>query len=117
MSAKRLFVFDMDGVLVASEKSWIEDEADFYVKLFGKANASAIGDMVGVSIEDIYKKAKRLGTKVTHEEYNRKSDEAAMRVYNRCPISAGADELVDYLVAHDWRIALLSSGSQVQRRA
>ncbi|MEK7544000.1 MAG: HAD family phosphatase [Patescibacteria group bacterium] len=106
---KRLFVFDMDGVLVASEKSWIEDEADFYVKLFGKAIASAIGDMVGVSIEDIYEKAKRLGTKVTHEEYNRKSDEAAMRVFGRCSISKGTDVLADYLVKNQWQIALLSS--------
>lgn len=99
----------MDGVLVASEKSWIEDEADFYVKLFGADIARAIGDVVGVSIEDIYEKAKALGTKVTHEEYSRNSDEAAMRVYNRCPISARAEELVDYLVIHDWQIALLSS--------
>lgn len=106
---KRLFVFDMDGVLVASEKSWIEDEADFYVKLFGADIAHALGDMVGVSIEDIYEKAKALGTNVSHEEYSRKSDEAAMRVYNRCNISAGADDLVDYLVMHDWQIALLSS--------
>lgn len=109
MKSKRLFVFDMDGVLVASEKSWIEDEADFYVKLFGPDIAHAIGDMVGVSIEDIYEKAKALGTRVTHEEYSRKSDEAAMRVYNRCPISLGTDELVDYLTKHDWQIALLSS--------
>lgn len=109
MKSKRLFVFDMDGVLVASEKSWIEDEADFYVKLFGPVIAREIGDMVGVSIEDIYEKAKALGTRVTHEEYSWKSDEAAMRVYNRCPISEGADELADYLVKHDWKIALLSS--------
>lgn len=109
MKHSRLFVFDMDGVLVASEKSWIEDEADFYVELFGKEIARAIGDMVGVSIEDIYEKAKALGTKVTHEEYNRKSDEAALRVYARCPISEGTEELVDYLVKRDWQIALLSS--------
>lgn len=121
MNCTRLFVFDMDGVLVASEKSWIEDEADFYVKLFGSDIAHAIGDMVGVSIEDIYEKAKDLGTKVTHEEYTLRSDEAAIRVYNRCPISVGADELVDYLVTHDWQIALLSSSpmrwiEQVLRR-
>ncbi|MDP1722510.1 MAG: HAD hydrolase-like protein [Candidatus Gottesmanbacteria bacterium] len=109
MTKKRLFVFDMDGVLVASEKSWIEDEADFYVKLFGKDIALAIGDMVGVSIEDIYQKAKSLGSKITHDQYNKKSDEAAMRVYNRCSISEGVDMLVDYLVTHDWQIVLLSS--------
>ena len=109
INPKRLFVFDMDGVLVASEKSWVEDEADFYVKLFGEDIALAIGDMVGVSIEDIYQKAKALGTPVTHEEYSRKSDEAAMRVFGRCSISEGANELVDYLVKHDWQIALLSS--------
>lgn len=106
---KRLFVFDMDGVLVASEKSWVEDEADFYEKLFGKNIANAIDDTVGVSIEDIYKKAKALGSLVTHEEYSRKSDEAAMRVYSRCNISEGTDELVAYLIKNEWQIALLSS--------
>lgn len=121
MNSPRLFVFDMDGVLVASEKSWIEDEADFYVKLFGPDIAREIGDMVGVSIGDIFEKAKALDTKVTHEEYSLRSDEAAIRVYNRCPISAGADELVDYLVTHDWQVALLSSSpmywiEQVLRR-
>ncbi|MBI5620247.1 HAD family phosphatase [Candidatus Gottesmanbacteria bacterium] len=109
MRKKRLFVFDMDGVLVASEKSWIEDEADFYVKLFGKEIAGELGDMVGVSIEDIYQKAKALDTTVSHEEYDRKSDEAALRIYGRCPISEGVDDLVEYLVTHDWQIALLSS--------
>lgn len=109
MRSNRLFVFDMDGVLVASEKSWIEDEADFYVKLFGKEIASKIGDVVGASIEEIFQKAKRLGSPVTREEYDRKNDETGIRVLHRCPISEGADELADYLVKHDWQIALLSS--------
>lgn len=106
---KMLFVFDMDGVLVASEKSWIEDEADFYVELFGADIARGIGDVVGASIEEIFQKAKRLGSTVTREEYERKNDETGIRVLNRCPISEGADELVDYLVQHNWQIALLSS--------
>lgn len=121
MNSPRLFVFDMDGVLVASEKSWVEDEADFYEKLFGINIVRAIGDMVGVSIEDIYQKAKELGSRVTHEEYDQKSDEAALRVYGRCSVSAGADALVDYLVNNNWKIALLSSSPphwilQVTRR-
>lgn len=121
MKSKRLFVFDMDGVLVASEKSWVEDEADFYEKLFRINIVRAIGDMVGTSIEDIYEKAKALGSRVTHEEYNRKSDEAALRVYGRCSVSPGVDALVDYLVNNNWKIALLSSSPphwilQVTRR-
>lgn len=121
VNLKRLFVFDMDGVLVASEKSWMEDEADFYVKLFGLDIAHAIGDMVGASIEEIFQKARALGSTVTREEYTRKNDETGIRVLNRCPISEGVGELVEYLVKHDWQIALLSSSpmhwiEQVLRR-
>ncbi len=109
MSFNRLFVFDMDGVLVASEKSWIEDEADFYVKLFGKNIAGALGDLVGCSIEEIYRKAKALGSDVTRQEHDRRNDETGIRVLNRCPISQGVDDLVDYLVKNQWQIGLLSS--------
>ena len=65
--------------------------------------------MVGVSVDAIYRKAKALGTPVTHAQYTRASDEAAERVYRKCEISRGADTLAEYLSRNGWTIALLSS--------
>lgn len=109
MDAKRLFVFDMDGVLVASEKAWVETEPTFLEDLFGEEIACGIGDTVGVSIGEIYEKAARLGSKVDKKEFDRLYNEAALRVYGRCSVSQGTDELVAYLLTQGWTLALLSS--------
>ncbi|MBI4066678.1 HAD family phosphatase [Candidatus Gottesmanbacteria bacterium] len=109
MSSNRLFVFDMDGVLVDSEKTWMETEPRFLEEMFGWEIAKRIGDCVGVSIGEIYKKAIALGATVKKQAFDRLYDETAMRVYGRCAVSDGTDELVAYLLAHDWQIALLSS--------
>ncbi|MBI3956168.1 HAD family phosphatase [Candidatus Gottesmanbacteria bacterium] len=109
MNTHRLFVFDMDGVLVASEKVWMETEPTFLHDLFGKEIARGIGDTIGMSIGEIYNKAVTLGATLDKKEFDRLSNEAAIRVYGRCSISEGTDELVDYLLSNHWQLALLSS--------
>lgn len=109
MNKKRVFVFDMDGVLVASEKTWMETESQFLVNLFGKDIAEKIGDTVGSSVGDIYKKAVTLGAVFDKNEYDRLCLEAARRVYSKCPMSDGVDDLVEYLLRNNWTLALLSS--------
>lgn len=99
----------MDGVLVASEKTWIETESQFLVNIFGQEISEKIGDTVGMSVGDIYKKAVTFGAKFDKSEYDRLCLEAATRVYSKCPISDGVDELVAYLLSKDWILALLSS--------
>lgn len=106
---KRLFVFDMDGVLVGSEKMWIQTEPRTLEELFGREIARGIGDTIGASIGAIYEKAKELGARLKREEFDRRYNEVAIRVYGRCEVSQGVGELVAYLVAHGWTIALLSS--------
>lgn len=109
MSTKRLFVFDMDGVLVASERTWMETEPRMLEDMFGEDITKGIGDTVGASVGDIYKKAVALGSLMEKKEFDRRYNEVAIRVYSRCSISDGTDELVEYLLAHGWTIALLSS--------
>ncbi len=109
MNSKRLFVFDMDGVLVASEKRWMETEPTFLENIFGEEIARGIGDPIGISPGEIYERAVALGARLDKTEYDRRYNETAIRVYNRCAISEGTDDLVDYLLLHNWRIALLSA--------
>lgn len=109
MSLNHLFVFDMDGVLVTSEKAWVETEPRMLVDMFSAEIVKDIGDTIGISMGQIYEKAITLGSRMGKAEYDRLYNEAAMRVYGKCAISEGTDELVAYLSAHGWTIALLSS--------
>lgn len=109
MISKRLFVFDMDGVLVGSEKAWVETEPRMLEELFGSRIARGIGDTIGISVGQIYEKAIALGSRMEKTEFDRRYNEVAIRVYCRCAISEGTDELVDYLLSHNWQLALLSS--------
>lgn len=121
MNSKRLFVFDMDGVLVDSEKVWLEEESTFLDALLGKEISRRIGNTIGISMGEIYQKAYALGFRMDRAEYDRRYNETAIRVYARCTISKGADTLVDYLATHGWQLALLSASprfwiEQVLRR-
>lgn len=109
MSLKRLFVFDMDGVIVASEKAWVETEPRLHEDMFGEDIARGIGDTIGISVGQIYEKAITLGSRMDKAEYDRLYNEAALRVYGRCAISEGTDELVAYLLTNKWSLAILSS--------
>ncbi len=109
MNSTRLFVFDMDGVLVASEKIWLEEESTMLEEMFGKEIVSRFGDTIGISVGGIYEKARELGARISKAAFYLRYNDAAKRVYARCAISTGTDALIDYLVAHDWRLALLSA--------
>lgn len=109
MEPKRLFVFDMDGVLVGSEKVWVETEPRMLTDMFGEEIARGIGDTIGVSVGEIYTKARALGAQMDKTEFNRRCNETALRVYGRCSISDGTDRLVEYVSVRGWTITLLSS--------
>ena len=109
MSDRRVFVFDMDGVLVDSEKEWGKSEPRILEGMFGENIARGIGDTVGISVGQIYEKAVELGTRMDKGKFNRLYDEVAMRVYRRCTISKNTDTLVAYLRTRGCRVALLSS--------
>lgn len=108
---KKVFVFDMDGVLVPSEKEWLnlESEERFLEKLLGQKVFSQMGEMIGVSLGDIYQRAAALGTSASKAEFHNQFEIAAAKVYRRCDVTAGVDGLVDYLKNNHWKLALVSS--------
>lgn len=109
MLTTRVFVFDMDGVLVDSEKEWVKTEPRILKNMFSEDVTRGIGDTIGISVGQIYEKATSLGARMDKQQFNRLYNEAAVRVYSRCTISEGTDELIAFLFTHDWQIALLSS--------
>ena len=108
---QKVFIFDMDGVLIRSEQEWIKIERDegLLEEMFGKEVADKIGETVGIAIGEIYKKAVALGATISKDEFMRFYEQGAMKVYRRCHITPGTKELVTYLKDNGWLLALVSS--------
>jgi len=106
----KAFIFDMDGVLIDSERSWEEDETHLLENLFGKEMVVKTGrTLVGGSIRDTYDRVHALGTKVTYDEYVRRYDEAAKIVLDRAHITPGVEVLAKKLTQWGFALGLVSS--------
>lgn len=112
MRSSHALIFDMDGVLINTEEYWENKEKSFFADLFGSEILSKLGDMRGVAISQIYTYAKRLGAKVSEEDYYRRFDEAALRVYQNAEIARNTDLVIAWLEKAGWEIGLLSSSPQ-----
>ena len=106
----KAFIFDMDGVLIDSERSWEEDETRLLEELFGKDMIAKTGrTLVGGSIRDTYDRVHALGTKVSYDEYVRRYDEAAKIVLDRAHITPGVEALAKKLTQWGFSLGLVSS--------
>ncbi|MDO8514172.1 MAG: HAD family phosphatase [bacterium] len=105
----KAFIFDMDGVLIDTERAWDGHEKGILVASFGRNVAEKIGDTVGVSINAIYEKATALGADADYDEYRQRYDEGARTVFARAMITPGVDRLVEKVLTLDFRLGLVSS--------
>ncbi|HKZ35200.1 MAG TPA: HAD family hydrolase, partial [Patescibacteria group bacterium] len=108
---QKVFIFDMDGVLIRSEQEWIKIERDegLLEEMFGKAIADKIAGTVGIAIGEIYKQGIAMGAKISKDKFMEFYEAAALKVYRRCQITPGTKELVTYLKDNGWLLALVSS--------
>lgn len=105
----RAFIFDMDGVLVDSERAWLGYDDALLSELFGKEIAEKIGDVIGMSLKVVYAKGVEYGAIIDYETYVSKYDSAATHVYNRAELTPDAERLVGFLKKHGFRLGLVSS--------
>lgn len=107
----KAFIFDMDGVIIDSEKAWEKYESNFLQKLVGRELSRKIGDTVGMSVNTAYDRARAFGFLMSREEFQSKYDKTAFRVYDKAIITPEIDSLVDFLIKNNFKLGLVSSSA------
>lgn len=113
MSKSLVFLFDMDGVLVNSEQAWIPHQTNFSTKLFGPKIYKKIGSTIGISIDEIYKKAAKYGFQLSIDEYYKAYDKQAKIIYTEAPLTKGVEDFIKYLKMKNFKIGLVSSSRRI----
>lgn len=108
-----LVAFDMDGVLVDSERFWVERERE---EIFPATVAADVDPeaVTGMNVEDLYDHLDgEYGTTVDRASFVERYDRAASEVYDHhVSLLEGFERLVGLLHEHDVRVALVSSSPQ-----
>lgn len=105
----KAFIFDMDGVIVDSERAWKTYGAGFLAELFGKDIAEKVGDTIGMTIDGEYEKAAAYGFHMDRDLYYKLYDEKAAYIYTKANITEGIEKLVHTLLANNYALGLVSS--------
>ncbi len=104
----KAFIFDMDGVLINSELGWEKFEKWYYPEQFGDKISKMIGSTIGMSIQQIYKKAISLGASIEKKQFEEEFFIAAPDIYKTAPISKNVNKLVKTLLVNSFRIGIVS---------
>lgn len=104
----KAFLFDMDGVLIDTEREWAASQASLE-NIFGKDIVGKMGDMVGLTIKTEYEKAVGMGFALSYEEYVKRYDQEAVRVFEKARVTEGVNELGEKLLELDFKLAIVSS--------
>src|SRR5579872_394378 len=109
---KRAFLFDMDGVIVDSERVWHRESISFAENLFGKEILAALGDMTGVTMEKQYVFAQSKGFTMPRDAFYEKYDREAERIYALTTVTEGLYDLIDHLKAMGFVVGIVSSSRE-----
>lgn len=105
----KAFIFDMDGVIIASEEGWHKYLDGIWEELVGAETAAVFRFPVGMTPSSIYNEAVKHGSTVDKEVFYKKFDEIAEKVYQESPFTGGIDELGNFLLSREYKIGLVSS--------
>ncbi len=109
---KKVFLFDMDGVLIDSDRLWAERKPVVYERLFGREIAQKMGAGIGSNREENYKKARAFGATVTREEYDSAVSALAPDIYRDAPITKDIEQLGAYLLKNEYNVGIVSASER-----
>ena len=105
----RAFIFDLDGVIINNEAMWDKAKEEIFVNFLGEKISEQMGSTLGVSLDNIYKKAAELGTKLTEEEFSKIFFKQAEVIYGTAPLTPGLDQLAKVLKDLNYAIGVVSA--------
>src|SRR5258708_7262198 len=96
----KAFIFDMDGVIIDSERTW----SGYNQKLFGKDIAKKITIPVGMSLPGIYDLVTQYGYDKGREVFYDQYHKRAITIYQEATITKDFEVLMTKLVAMGFKI-------------
>jgi HAD superfamily hydrolase (TIGR01509 family) len=106
------FIFDMDGVIIDTERTWGLYEKELQENLYGKEIAEKIGSTVGIAPAVTYDLAVSYGFSMDREVFFDHCYKLAEIIYKKAPITKDFEKLIAKLVTLDCKIGLVSASPQ-----
>ncbi len=105
----KVFLFDLDGVLIDDESIWEAKKQALYARLFGQDVHERLGPTLGINMDGIYEKAVAAGSDIDKSLFMDEFYKLAGDIYSTAPIPDGVDELVEVLLELNYRIGIVSA--------
>ena len=107
---QRAFLFDMDGVIVDSEREWAKKGGvSFQEKLYGKKIWEKLADTTGMTVEGEYEAAVKEGFTMDKNTFVAAYDTQALQVYKTAQIAEGLNNLIQQLKKWEYVVGIVSS--------
>lgn len=105
----KAFIFDMDGVIVDSERAWQKYGDHFFSRLVGSKIEEKIGSIIGMTINEEYEKATSYGFSMNKNDFVKAYDKKAAYIYSKASITKGINKLGEKLISLGFKLGLVSS--------